>query len=26
IQIGNPQGDKKAGAYQTTLTFTAAFK
>ncbi|EOY7634814.1 hypothetical protein ACQDSL_000001, partial [Listeria monocytogenes] len=23
---GNPQGDKKAGAYQTTLTFTAAFK
>ncbi|EPN7915134.1 TPA: hypothetical protein ACGXWL_002847, partial [Listeria monocytogenes] len=25
-QIGNPQGDKKAGAYQTTLTFTAAFK
>ncbi|HHH7696368.1 TPA: hypothetical protein ACP2N9_001841, partial [Listeria monocytogenes] len=24
--IGNPQGDKKAGAYQTTLTFTAAFK
>ncbi|ENY7801310.1 hypothetical protein ACOC3K_002872, partial [Listeria monocytogenes] len=22
----NPQGDKKAGAYQTTLTFTAAFK
>ncbi|EPM6689980.1 TPA: hypothetical protein ACSLAZ_001366, partial [Listeria monocytogenes] len=20
------QGDKKAGAYQTTLTFTAAFK
>ncbi|HFL0459008.1 TPA: hypothetical protein ACGXRD_000965, partial [Listeria monocytogenes] len=21
-----PQGDKKAGAYQTTLTFTAAFK
>ncbi|EAC4530680.1 hypothetical protein Q838_03855 [Listeria monocytogenes] len=26
IQIGSPQGDKKAGAYQTTLTFTAAFK
>ncbi|QGF44197.1 hypothetical protein GH758_00010 [Listeria monocytogenes] len=25
IQIGNPQGDKN-GAYQTTLTFTAAFK